>query len=526
MYDTNGVDAILNYWAYKAMAGFAYSVPPGAVPGDLVFGWTPPALDGPSKVRCELIALDKAWPHNTFETKVQWLRRLERARTVTLELAKTWAGRPGSIRSSEEIDVQPALTLPMSAYPFPYTRDHVLSPITEATDSMGSAANLPPWKETVARGTKQVHLNTLAKLCGEDKTHPRRLPSWFGGAESASSSNVSLVDVPLNHTRSWASSVSQEIADEKSDRAPVPFAQPPSRQLTEQFSHPQRIVRPDFTQPDFTAPDASRPELLWDESGEASHSMGDGNVPKARFNYWDHEVWEDNPANTAPVEPTRESLKKELNRAQINEGLVYGPTDSLSVEPVQDAPHGDITSTPQTDAIPNHEAFADVTLEESNAKNVTKEQEQDKPNMTSHFSVSEFDPDEAAERASIASVSSASEDEAFNFEDPDTTAPVPETKEVEEPKSPEQRHSGGSGESGGSRSIIIQFPAPEIVIVAPEPPNRRLSPPRSVRADSESPNSDAFWSDFGKRSPRDSGLFPGMMGNMSQRLSATAIGAM
>jgi hypothetical protein len=317
------------------------------------------------------------------------------------------------------------------------------------------------------------------------------------------------------------------MADEKPDQASVAFAQPSSRQLTEQFSHPQRTVQPDFAQADFTAPDTSRPELLWDGSGEASDSMGDGNVPKARFNYWDHEVWEDNPANTAPVEPTRESLKKELNRAQINEGLVYGPTDSLSVEPVQDAPHGDITSTLQTDVIPNHEAFADVALEESNAKNVTKEQEPDKPNMTSHFSVSEFDPDEAAERASIASVSSASEDEAFNFEDPDATAPVPQTKEeVQEPKSPEQRESGGSSESDGSRSIIIQFPAPEIVIVAPEPSNRQLSPPRSVRADSESPNSDAFWSDFGKRSPHDSGLFPSMMGNMPQRLSATAIGAM
>lgn len=522
MYDTNGVDAILNYWAYKAMAGFAYSVPPGAVPGDLVFDWTPPVLDGRPKVRCELLALDKAWPHNTFETKVQWLRRLERARTVTLELAKTWSGRPGSIRSSEEIDVQPALTFPMSAYPFPYTRDHVLSPITEATDSMGSAANLPPWKETVTRGTKQVHLNTLAKLCGEDKTPPRRLPFWLGGAESTSSSDVSLVDVPLDPTKSWASSVSEEMTDEKSDQASVPLSQPPSRQLTEQFSHPQRTV-----QPDFTAPDTSCPKLLWDGSGEASDSMGDGKVPKTRFKYWDHEAWEDSPTSTASVEPARESLKKELERARISEGLAYDLADSLPVEPAQNAPHGDITSTLQTDVIPNHEAFADVALEESNAETVTEEQEQDKPNMTSHFSVSEFDPDEAAERASIASVSSASEDEAFNFEDPDTTAPVPQTtEEVQESKSPEQRESGGSSESGGSRSIIIQFPAPEIVVVAAEPTRQLSPPPRSVRADSESPNSDIFWSDFGKRLPRDSGLFPGMMGNMPQRLSATAIGAM
>lgn len=526
-YDINGEKAILNYWAYKAMSGFAYSVDPGAVPGDLVFSWPLPTLDGPSKVRCELIALDKAWPHTTFETKVQWLRRLERARTVTLELAKIWSSRPGSVQSSEEIDVQPALALPMSAYPFPYTRDHVLSPITEATDSVGFAANLPPWKETVTRGTKQVHLKTLAKLCGEVKGPPGRLPPWLGGAESASPSDVSLVDVPLNPTKPWSSSVSQEMADEKSDQASVPFAQPPRRQLAEQFSHPQRTGQPDFTQPNFTATDPSRPEPLRDGSGEASDSIRDGNVPKTRFNYWDHEVWEDDPDNTAPVEPTRESLKKELERVHINERLVYDSTDSLSVEPVQNSPHRDITATLQTDAILNHEAFTDVALEESNAKSLTKEQEQepeqDKPNMTSHFSVSEFDPDEATERSSIVSVSSASEDEVFDFEDPDTTTPVPKTKEeVQEPGSPEQRE---SGESGGSRSIIIQFPAPEVVIVAPEP-NRHLSPPRFVCEDCESPNSDAFWDEFGKRSPRNTGLLPDMKGIVTQRWSATDVAAM
>ena len=511
-YDTNGVEAILNYWAYKAMCGFTYSVTPGAVPGDVVFGWTLPPIQGSSRIRCELLALDQAWPRTTFETKVQWLRRLERARTVTLELARTWSGRPGCIRGSEEIDVQPALELPMSAYPFPYTRDHVLSPITEATDSVGSAANLPPWKETVTRGTKQVHLNTLAKLCGEDKTPSGslKLPRWLGGAESASSSNLSLVDVPLNPTESWASS-DEKMADAKSHRASVPSAQPPSRQLTEQSSHPQRDIQPVSTQPDFTASGTFGPEPLKDGSREASEKLGDGNVPKTRFGYWDHEVWVDSPANTAPVKPTQKPLEKESERPHADEGLGDEPRNGLSAEPVQNTPH--------RDAIPNHEAFADVALDEANVRNVRQAQKQDKPNMTSHFSISEFDPDEAAERASVASVSSASEDEAFDFEDPDTTAPVPETKEVQEPKSPEQRESGNSG------SIIIQFPAPEIVIASPEP-NRFLSPPKFVHEGSESPNSDIFWEEFGKRSSHDTKLSSSMMGIVPQRWSATAIAAM
>ncbi|EAQ89771.1 predicted protein [Chaetomium globosum CBS 148.51] len=428
-YNIHGVEGILNYWAYKAMCGFSYCVTPGTVPGHVVFGGTLPALLGTSRIRCELLALDKAWPHTVLETKAQWLRRLERARTVTLELARTWSSRRGRIQSNDEIRVQPGLASPMSTYPFPYVRDHVLSPITEASDSVGSTTKPPLRVKTISRETPQVHLRTLAKLCGEA---PSGKPSsWLGEIQGAGSSTTTLVENPLDP---WAST-RRETADEKFHQASVGFTQPPSRQLTEQFNQPQRNI-----QPNSTGPDTSGLEPLSHGSGKVSESMRNDNVPRTDFAYWGHEVWEEDPTNTSSVEPAQGSLGKESERLQADD-----LTNSSSAEPIQKSPRRD-----PGDGILNYKAFAEVTLGEVNAREVTREQkhEHEKPNMTSRFSVSVCDEDEAAERATIASISPASEDEAFSFEDPETAIPVPETKEVQGGQLPEPSRSGLVAEIG------------------------------------------------------------------------------
>ncbi|KAH6628480.1 hypothetical protein F5144DRAFT_309932 [Chaetomium tenue] len=514
-YDIHGVEGILNYWAYKAMCGFSYCVTPGTVPGHVVFGGTLPALLGSSRIRCELLALDKAWPHTLFETKAQWLRRLERARTVTLELARTWSSSRGRMQSSEEIRVQPGLASPMATYPFPYVRDHVLSPITEASSSVESNLKLPLREKARTRETPQVHLSTLAKLCGEA---PSGKPSsWLGEIQGAGSSTATLIENPLDP---WAST-RRETANEKFHQASVAFTQPPSRQLTEQFSAPKHNI-----QPKSTGPDTSGLEPLSHGSGKVSESMRNGNVPRTDFVYWDHEVWVDDPTNTNSVEPAQGSLGKELGRPQADDGLADDLTNSSSAEPIQKSPRRGPAEVLQADGILDYKAFAAATLGEVKAREVTREQEQEyeheKPNMTSRFSVSDCDEDEAAERATIGSVSPASEDEAFNFEDPETTIPVPRTKEVKAGQLPEHC------ESDGSASIVIRYPTSRVV--SPKP--TYLSPPRFVGENGTSrtgsPNSDQFWDEFGNRPSRDARLLSSVMaqGVLPQnRLSTASIGA-
>ncbi|KAK3298408.1 uncharacterized protein B0H64DRAFT_370901 [Chaetomium fimeti] len=489
-YDTNGAEAILNYWAYKALSGFTYSVSPGAIPADVVFNGTVPALARSTRVRCELIALDKAWPNNSpFETKVEWLQRLERARTVTLELARSWSGTQPCVQGSE-ISIQPRVPSPMTAYPFSYVHDHALNTITEASDSLKSAANPPSWRETIDRETPQVHLNTLARLCG--MTPLESLPPRSEQAQRSISASPTLFEVPLDLTEPWGPlPVDQEMVGEESHHASVALARPLSRQLTEQFNQQQHNIQS---------------ESFNDGSGEASR-RSNGNVPGTKFGYWDHEAWVDDPTDAASVEPTQESLGNEAERSpQADDEWVDDRTNSFSAEPVQNSPYRDPAERLETDVISSHEAFANVTLDGANVRDAA--QEYSEPNTTSRFSVSEFDADEAGERASIASVSSVAEDEVPALDDSDTASPVSESGAEQEYRLPEQR-----------KSIIDALSScstPEIV--SPEP-NRIPSPPRFVREDNypatESLNSDAYWNDFGNGLSREASMSPGMVGSPS-----------
>ncbi|KAH6855046.1 hypothetical protein B0I37DRAFT_423103 [Chaetomium sp. MPI-CAGE-AT-0009] len=509
-YDTNGAEAILNYWAYKALCGFTHDVSPGAIPGDVVFNGTVPGLAASTKLRCELVALDKAWPHSPFETKVEWLRRLERARLVTLELARTWSGTRACAPSSE-ISIQPRVPSPMSAYPFSYVHDHSLSAITEASDSLKSVPNPPSWRETVHRETPQVHLNTLAKLCGDSAPSVSgSLPPWPEEAQSSRLADPTLFEVPLNPTEPWAPPpVDQEIMGEESHHASVELARPLSRQVTEQFNQQQRS-----TQPDFTGSETSGPGCFSDRSGEVSGSMSNGKVPRTGFDYWDHEAWVEDLTSTDSVEPAQEVLRNKPERPpQANDEQVDDWTNSFSAEPVQNSPYRAPAELPLPDSIPSNEAVADVTLDEANARDVT--QEQDGPSTTSRFFVSDLDPDEAAERASIASVSSVGEDEDHEvpaLDDSDTTTPVFESEEEQECKQPEKHDS--------AIDVVITCPTPEIV--SPEP-NRTFSPPRFVREDGGSTartsDSDIYWNEFENRLAHGASLSPGMMGVLPQRMS-------
>ncbi|KAL2161353.1 hypothetical protein VTH06DRAFT_8575 [Thermothelomyces fergusii] len=142
-YDTDSVDAVRNYWAYKALHGFSYSVAPQAVPGKVLAGLVP-VPDDFARPRCELLALDRVWPQQPSERRRDWLRRLELARSVTLELAaRRSAGMTGHETRNPvaeyAVHVQPQRPSPMSAYP--YAR--VLSPIPEHNEEHEPAISAP-----------------------------------------------------------------------------------------------------------------------------------------------------------------------------------------------------------------------------------------------------------------------------------------------------------------------------------------------------------------------------------------------
>jgi hypothetical protein len=423
-HDTNTADAILKYWSFKSLRGYSYCVSPKLVPSDLVFNGEAAAVNDPTKPRCELIALDKAWPRKPFETRVDWLQRLEKARTMTLELAGKWnwshtrARRESGEAANNNNDVvgmQPRMSSPMSVYP--YAR--ALSAITELSDSQGTNKSLPPLPPLYdnTQAAPQVHLETLQRLCGA--TPSGLLPPRAGESPKPKTAGPEQPETPLVARAS--SPVGHEV-DQDSYDASVP----PLRLLT------SRLTRP-FDQPrgDLVGSETASPESFNEGSGEA--------VEGIRV---DH-----------PDDPSRLS---------------------------QNSPDKGLEPSPPADCVLDNNESADGSLGGDTLSN--EEDDSDEPNMTSHFSVSSIDPDDAAELVSLDLVRPISEDFALD----DTSTDATSVTEAEEQHIPELMAEEEEHKSDGASS-----PAPEIV--APQP-HRLSGPPRFVLEDevpgTEQPGSD------------------------------------
>ncbi|KAL2170849.1 hypothetical protein VTG60DRAFT_4336 [Thermothelomyces hinnuleus] len=377
-YDTNTADAILNYWAYKTLHGFSYSVSPQAVPGEVLAGLMP-VTDGFARPRCELLALDRVWPQQPFERRRDWLRRLEKARSVTLELAGRWNTVTASHETREPVvehvvRVHPQAASPMSAYP----HAHVLSSITEHSEEQEPATSV-----TASRKTGKPpyhHPETLARLCGEV---PQRIMPHSGETQEPTTTDPGQSGIPL---ASPTPSQTRHEMGHSAKQIPLPFDGPPSRSLTAPAKEQEATGHNGLT-----GVETTNQKPLGDGCGPVSSDIGGISIPEAPA-----------PANYRVLRSTSFDVSAEPTRAS--------PTD----EPV-----------PFPEADPNalDKELVDVILGGAPLK-IAMVINEDEPNMTSHFSVSDLDPDEAAELASLRTVSPPPQ-EVASSDDTDTPS-VPE----------------------------------------------------------------------------------------------------
>ena len=157
---TRRVSVILNYWACR---GYSNSVSPGSIPSAMVFCKTSSEEDL-KRPRCELIALAKVLPRGRGEPREQWLQRLEVIRRSTLEWAEnTSSPQTHDQRALDQSDVraQPRPAPPTSVHPY----GHVPSRTQGLTENQ--EAVVKPFLSSDSGRSPQVHPETLNRLCGE-----------------------------------------------------------------------------------------------------------------------------------------------------------------------------------------------------------------------------------------------------------------------------------------------------------------------------------------------------------------------
>ncbi|KAK4240102.1 hypothetical protein C8A03DRAFT_31756, partial [Achaetomium macrosporum] len=355
-YDTNKAEAILNYWAFKNRRGYCFSVSPSLIPAECVFR-RPAACDlaDAKQPRCELIALDKALPRRPFETPAKWLQRLEGVRTLTLKLAE----------EHQEVDddnsvirMQPRITSPMPIDP--YAR--VLSPVPELSESQTT----PHESQGTTRVSPQVHLATLQKLCGE-------VPPEFPATESEDVPG-STSDNPQQQTTALRVPESSPLGHEVSqDTGPT----------TPGYHHRQSDLKQDLTKSERRNQEsADSEEIASPEKGPVVTAAA-GAVQKT----------DDNLTSISLGERSAE-------QPEHPHGI---PVDQEEEEPPNLTSHFSWDSS-----IVDPTEAASTTIEKQEKSSGVVEQSNE-PNMTSCFSVSDIDPDDAADIVSPGPVSPVSE---------------------------------------------------------------------------------------------------------------------
>jgi hypothetical protein len=379
-YDTTKVDAILNYWAFKNRRGYCFSVPPSLVPADYVFGMPASSdLVDAKQPRCELIAIDKALPRRPLETPAKWLRRLEQVRTLTLKQAEL----RDTAYYYNVIRRQPRITSPMSIDP--YARD--LSPVPELSESQATTTphdSLNPYDTTMS---PQLHLATLQKLCGGET--PREFTVGPSGEASGLTTDNAQEQkptarrlpesLPPGHEQFLQEDTGPTTPGYVGSTLPVP---PPSRRLTTQPCHRQHSdSEQDITEPATQSQEAGDPVVTAVAEAVQSPADVEGN----------HQLHQTDPIFEAVGKLTSISL------------------DEHPVQQRQPEHPPNLTSHFSWDssvADPIDIAIAE-TMDESTG--VVEQSSDTEPNMTSRFSVSDVDPDDAAEMAGLGPVSPVSE---------------------------------------------------------------------------------------------------------------------
>ncbi|KAK3310807.1 uncharacterized protein B0T15DRAFT_50792 [Chaetomium strumarium] len=351
-YDTNRVDAILNYWAFKNRRGYCFSVSPSMVPAEYIFG-RPASSDlaDAKQPRCELIAIDKALPRRPFESPAKWLRRLE----------------------------QPRITAPMSIGP--YAR--VLSPVPELSESQATPrGSLNPSQDT-ARVSPQVHLATLQKLCGE-------APVEFPVSQSGTASGL-MIDNLQEQGTAAALRLPESLPPghgQLQDTGPTTSGYvgsalavpPPSRRLTTQQRHMQSDAEQYIT--------------------EGGQDAGDPADVGANFQLHQSEP--------GPISEAEDGTLTSIDLNEHPKKQSEEDPQEISAEHDEDDEPPNLTSHFSWDSSVADEADISITTETTDESSGGVEPSTE-VNMTSRFSVSDVDPDDAAEMASIGPVSPNSE---------------------------------------------------------------------------------------------------------------------
>jgi hypothetical protein len=231
---------------------------------------------------------------------------LDKARTLTLELAAESWDRASVARSEAIACIQPRALSPMAVDPYAGG----LSPITERSNSRTTTTR--SISSQVKKESRQNHPETLRKLCGEGPSALFAPKPRTAGPKQGGTATGSRLTSPFDH-----------------EAPPPPGITPP----------PTRCL---------TAPKAQQPS--------------------------------NNPQRT-------------ISRSE-----------SVARESVS-SPFGKASSAIAASGELNGKAFNDVSLSEA----ASQAEEEDGPNMTSHFSVSSIDPDDAAELASVRTVSPSPE---------------------------------------------------------------------------------------------------------------------
>ncbi|AEO54785.1 hypothetical protein MYCTH_92165 [Thermothelomyces thermophilus ATCC 42464] len=348
-YDTNSVDAILNYWAYKTLHGFSYSVSPQAVPGEVLAGLMP-VTDGfarPSRSRDGGTGFG----------------RLEKARSVTLDLAGRWSTVTASHETREPVvehvvRVQPQAASPMSAYP----HAHVLSSITEHGEEQEPATRV-----TASRKTGKPpyhHPETLARLCGEV---PQRIMPQSGETQEPTTTTTDPGQSGIPPASPTPSQTGHEMGH-SAKQIPLPFDGPPSRSLTAPAKQQEATGHNNGP----TGVETTNQKPRGDGCGPVSSDIDGISIPEAP--------------------------------APANYRVLRSTSFDVSAEPTRDSPTDEPVPFPQPDPNALDKELVGVILDGAPLKIVLVINE-DEPSMTSHFSISDLDPDEAAELAGLRSVS-------------------------------------------------------------------------------------------------------------------------
>jgi hypothetical protein len=403
--DTKTLDAVLNYWAFKNARGCSSSVSPRKIPAELVFGGRAPVReDDPKRPRLELVALGKVLPRKPFESPLDWLQRLEEARTMTVQLAERCSSVQGRESRLDEhvVHMQPRISAPMSVYPY----SHALSSITELSEARESTVNSVPSHNSGA--SRQVHPETLRKLCGEPSVE--MLPRQSGETDQKQQRTDlrSCVSAPVGH----------EVAPDA--HPPHPSYKPPARPLSRGLT-PSRNSQQGDSQGHLADPTAASQE----PTNEAAGAAVDGTSGETGTGSGSTDQVGDTVDNSLPTGPSQGALTEKEEPAQ---------------HPEADDGH-----------------FTDVPLDEAPSKQ--EKDESDEPNMTSHFSISDIDPDDAVELA-----------RALN-----AVSPVSITVALDETDNTGSR--GQEPAASENHELAVVCMAPDIV--APQP-KRNATPPRFV----------------------------------------------